>query len=456
MDLSYKEITELTKNTHIFYNNEQLIEILESTKQKFLCFLEKILFNSNYNGYEKSPIEDHNPLLWEAGHPIFFIEKHCVRHLYPDDPYPLQPTKFYNNLYDSFIISNEFRHKTKLTTYLDIIKYYSILQKKIITFLKNKPNDQLKPVEYYMIMFVILHTHMHLESYLFTNQLVYKKNPFNTKLNINKDKIKPINIEMINIPSGLFWQGYFNKNHKMGFDNEKPCFKTRLEKFAVSKTYITNYMYLQFIEDKGYKIDKYWSFNGNLWKNNKLYNNYPFYWQKVNGEWYINYFDELILLKNIYNHPVIHISWYEADAYCKWAGGRLITETEWEYLATNSSETFYPWGDSENLLDECNLDYKNKWITNVEDNNPLTNNKWGIEQLIGNCWEWCSDNIYPYDGFTIDPLYREMSYPFFGRHKICKGGSWCVSNLLITSSYRNAQDPDTRKQYIGFRLVKDS
>ena len=175
MDLSYKEITELTKNTHIFYNNEQLIQILESTKQKYLCFLEKILFNSNYNGYEKSPIEDHNPLLWEAGHPIFFMEKNCVRHLYPDDPYPLQPTKFYNNLYDSFIISNEFRHKTKLTTYLDIIKYYSILQKKIITFLKNKPNDQLKPVEYYMIMFVILHTHMHLESYLFTNQLVYKK-----------------------------------------------------------------------------------------------------------------------------------------------------------------------------------------------------------------------------------------------------------------------------------------
>ena len=86
--------------------------------------------------------------------------------------------------------------------------------------------------------------------------------------------------------------------------------------------------------------------------------------------------------------------------------------------------------------------------------NILTNNKWNIEQLIGNCWEWCSEVIYPYNGFSIDPLYREMSYPFFGEKKICKGGSWCVPNYLITSSYRNAQYPETRKQYIGFRIAK--
>lgn len=454
MELSYKEIEQLTKNTTIFYNNKQIIDILKSTKQKYLCFLEKILFNSNYNGYEKSSIEDHNPLLWEAGHPIFFIEKYCVRYLYPEEPFPIQPKKFYNNLYDSFIISNEFRHKTKLTSYLDIIQYYSILQNKIINFLKTTPDDTMKPVQYYIIMVVILHTHMHLESFLFTNQLVYKKNPFNTKLNISKNKINIIPLEMKEIQNGFFWQGYFNKNHKIGFDNEKPGFKIKIDKFYVSKTYITNYMFLEFIEANGYKLDKYWSFNGNLWKYNKLYNYIPLYWQKVNGEWYINYFDELILLKTVYNYPIIHISWYEAEAYCKWAGGRMMTESEWEYLATNSSETFYPWGDTNKLLNECNLDYKNGWITSVENNNYKTNNKWGVEQLIGNCWEWCNDNIYPYDGYNIDPLYREMSYPFFGKNKICKGGSWCVPNFLITSSYRNSQDPATRKQYIGFRLVK--
>ena len=214
-------------------------------------------------------------------------------------------------------------------------------------------------------------------------------------------------------------------------------------------------MFLQFIEGDGYKKNEYWSFSGKLWKNNNLLNFYPLYWQKANGEWYINYFDKLISLKYLYNYPIIHISWYEAEAYCKWAGGRLITETEWEYIATNSSETLYPWSDSEDLLSKCNINYNNKWICSVVNNNPQTNNKWGIEQLIGNCWEWCKDSIYPYNGFKIDPLYREMSYPFFGFKKICRGASWCVPDCLITTSYRNAQEPDTRKQYIGFRLAKD-
>jgi gamma-glutamyl hercynylcysteine S-oxide synthase len=455
MELSYKEIKYRTRETNIFYNNKQLIELLESTKQKYVCFLDKILLNSNYSGYEKSLIECHNPLLWEAAHPIFFIEKNCVRYLYPEDNYPIQPNKFNNNLYDSFVIPNEFRNKTKLTSYMDIKKYYSKLQTKIIIFLKNTHEDKIDPTQYYTIMIVILHIHMHLESFIFTNQLVYKQYPFSSILKIEETIITPIKLEMITIPKGNFWQGYFDKNPKIGFDNEKDCFKIKVDSFSISKTFITNYMFLQFIEGDGYKKNEYWSFSGKLWKDNNLLNFYPLYWQKSNGEWYINYFDKLISLKYLYNYPIIHISWYEAEAYCKWAGGRLITETEWEYIATNSSETLYPWSDSEDLLSKCNINYNNKWICSVVNNNPQTNNKWGIEQLIGNCWEWCKDSIYPYNGFKIDPLYREMSYPFFGFKKICRGASWCVPDCLITTSYRNAQEPDTRKQYIGFRLAKD-
>ena len=100
------------------------------------------------------------------------------------------------------------------------------------------------------------------------------------------------------------------------------------------------------------------------------------------------------------------------------------------------------------------MNYGNQWITSVNHNSQETQNKQGVIQLIGNCWEWCQESIYPYDNFTIDPLYREMSYPFFGFKKVCKGGAWCVPDFMITSSYRNAQLPDTRKQYIGFRIAK--
>ena len=98
----------------------------------------------------------------------------------------------------------------------------------------------------------------------------------------------------------------------------------------------------------------------------------------------------------------------------------------------------------------ANLNYKYDGIQSVDSYNS-GNNKLGVQQLIGNIWEWCQEPIYPYNGFEIDPVYREMSYPFFGFKRICRGGAWCVPDYLINSKYRNAQKPECRIQYIGFR-----
>ena len=105
-------------------------------------------------------------------------------------------------------------------------------------------------------------------------------------------------------------------------------------------------------------------------------------------------------------------------------------------------------------INKCNLYYSNQ-VLEVDNENKNNTNKWGVIGLIGNVWEWCEDSIYPYDGFKIDPIYKEMSYPYFGFKKICRGGCFNVPNYLIHSKYRNAQYPDCRIQYIGFRVVKD-
>ena len=152
------------------------------------------------------------------------------------------------------------------------------------------------------------------------------------------------------------------------------------------------------------------------------------------------------------NIPIYHISYYEAEAFCKMFNYRLLYEKEWEYLSTNGGETLYPWGNKMDI-NKCNLDYSNI-VLEVDNQNKKNVNKWGIEGLIGNVWEWCEDSIYPYDGFKIDPIYKEMSFPYFGFKKICRGGCFNVPNYLIHSKYRNAQYPDCRIQYIGFRVVK--
>ena len=149
----------------------------------------------------------------------------------------------------------------------------------------------------------------------------------------------------------------------------------------------------------------------------------------------------------------MNISYYEAMAYCKWANVRLPYEYEYEYVATNGGTTKYPWGNNnDNMEDYCNINYT-QFIVPVDKYERGNNNR-GISQLIGNVWEWCQEAIYPYDGFKIDPVYREMSYPFFGFKKICKGGCFAVPNFLIHPKYRNAQYPDCRIQFIGFRVCK--
>ena len=134
-------------------------------------------------------------------------------------------------------------------------------------------------------------------------------------------------------------------------------------------------------------------------------------------------------------------------AYCRWKNCRLLFEKEWEYLANMD--------DNLQKLDlHLNYGDKYKCKTTISVLDDKSKNNIGIVGLFGNCWEWCMEPIYPYDGFVIDPVYREMSYPHFGYKRICRGGSWAVPDFLIDKSYRNAQSNDCCHQYIGFRIAK--
>ena len=246
------------------------------------------------------------------------------------------------------------------------------------------------------------------------------------------------NISFIKITGGNFIQGSKKSFNYLSFDNERPAFRNRIKDFLISKYPITEAQYSKFIIAGGYREESYWEPEAWCWlKKNNI--TLPLYWDKI----------------NLSNYPMCNLSWYEAKAFCNWAGFRLPTESEWEYVATNNGKTLYPWG-NEMKPEYCNLNYTINMALEINDERlhfEKTNS--GVKQLIGNVWEWCEEPIYPYDGFNIDPVYREMSYPFFGFKKICRGGCFAVPDYLIHSKYRNAQMPDCRIQFIGFRVCKN-
>ena len=418
-----------------------MLQMLELTEQRCIRFSE----NSKLNYGEETHI---NPLLWQIGHVVFFYSNLVLRNLNGCiNIEEIEDYSKYVEFYDSYLTPLENRNGKYLLDYKTVIELY----KKIILYLKEfiLYKSYLTTPESYLILLGILHNEMHNEAFIFTKINLNKSNEYLSYEYSSPDTILINNIDFVTYQGGYFTQGSHNSDKKLIFDNELPSFSQFIKSFMVSKFCITESQFLEFILNNGYNEEKYWSANGYKYiKKNKI--EMPLYWVKRNDSYFKELDNHLYSVNT--NLPIINISWYEAEAYCSWKGGRLLTESEFEYISTNEGQTLYPWGDEEPDDEKCNLNYKKNVVSVLEYKKGI--NKKNVYQLIGNVWEWCQEAIYPYDGFIIDPVYREMSYPFFGFKKICKGGACSVPDFLIHPRYRNAQYPDCRIQFIGFRLAK--
>ena len=176
---------------------------------------------------------------------------------------------------------------------------------------------------------------------------------------------------------------------------------------------------------------------------------------------------------------MIHVSWYEASAYCRWAGARLPTEAEWEVAAlcspaesgngtmdgtgllpadANSDAAgphrrLYPWGVDHPTTERCNIDgYRDGRLLDVGAL-PSGDSAFGCRQMIGQVWEWTATAFYPYPGFIPDFPYRENSCPWFGYRKVVKGGCWATSAPIARGGYRHSFWPNMDAVFTGFRTV---
>jgi iron(II)-dependent oxidoreductase len=146
---------------------------------------------------------------------------------------------------------------------------------------------------------------------------------------------------------------------------------------------------------------------------------------------------------------MIHANWYEAEAWCRWAGRRLPSEAEWELAASSMAKQRFPWGDGAPEERHANLDARRPECIDVGAC-PAGDSPFGCRQLIGNVWEWTADSLSPYPGFVVDP-YKEYSEPWFGTHKVLRGGSWATPGRLLRNTWRNFYQPHRADMWAGFR-----
>jgi ergothioneine biosynthesis protein EgtB len=220
------------------------------------------------------------------------------------------------------------------------------------------------------------------------------------------------------------------------YDNELPRHRVWLEPYSLANRLVTNGEYAEFVADGGYERSELWLSAGwdaleqNRWKA-------PLYWNAVESGWRIFTLRGEKQLDELKDAPVSQVSYFEADAYARWAGKRLATEFEWEVAADGKAV-------SGNLMDSGRLRPARAGIGGGQ-----------VGQLWGDCWEWTASAYLGYPGF--EPLagsLGEYNGKFMSGQMVLRGGSCTTPLAHIRSSYRNFFQPETRWQFSGIRLAE--
>ena len=260
--------------------------------------------------------------------------------------------------------------------------------------------------------------------------------------------------EMIRFPGGDVTIG--TDDRSAAYDNERPKHVIRLQPFEIDAAPVSNARYLAFMNAGGYDERRYWSDAGWQWLSDAGVQA-PKYWFQRDGEWWTRSMDRESPVDP--RHPVVHVSFHEAEAFARWAGCRLPTEQEWEAAATWDPHAGvarrWPWGDEPPTREHANLDQLGfgtapigAYARNVS---PI-----GCVGMIGDVWEWTSSDFVPYAGFESFP-YPEYSEPFFGaEYKVLRGGSWATRPLVARATFRNWDYPIRRQIFSGFRCARDA
>jgi iron(II)-dependent oxidoreductase len=259
-------------------------------------------------------------------------------------------------------------------------------------------------------------------------------------------------LEMIEVPAGECTIGA--PSDGFAYDNERPRHRTDVRGYLIGQTPIANATYLHFVEGGGYERREWWSEEGWAWKEQYDITRPAAWTTDLRAEWRLSTLEPLDPRR-----PVVHISWFEADAFARAHGARLPTETEWEKAATWDQETgaarAFPWGNDHPVPGvQANVDHVDRG-PGAADAHPAGASPYGCLGMIGDVWEWTSTDFHGYPRFRAHP-YKEYSEVFFGPdYKVLRGGSWATRARVATPTFRNWDLPQRRQIFSGVRIARD-
>jgi iron(II)-dependent oxidoreductase len=387
-----------------------------------------------------------NPLLWEIAHVAWFQELWVLRRGLGRPPLREDGDR----LYDSSAVPHDTRWELPLPSRAETLRYMNDVHEDVLELLaRGDPEPRLA----YLLMYSVFHEDMHDEAFTYTRQtLAYPPPRFSGARGGAAGPGGALAGDVC-VPAATFELGSRPEDGFV-FDNEKWAHRVHVGPFAIARAAVTQAEFARFVDDAGYRRDELWSEEGRAWRN-RAQADRPLYWRRAGDGWERRDFDRYVSLEP--DRAVIHVNWYEAQAYCRWAGRRLPSEAEWEAAAalepgaagSPAKKRRFPWGGEPPSSERANLDGAALGCADAGAL-PQGDSAHGCRQLIGNVWEWTASAFEPYPGFEPD-MYRDYSQPWFGTHKVLRGGCWATRARLLRNTWRNFYTPDRRDVWAGFR-----
>lgn len=316
--------------------------------------------------------------------------------------------------------------RVRLPPRADLFRYLREVRERVREVLHRGPSPEPPFDDAYVASFVACHEHQHRETMAIVLRLLRDVDRPTAFATLEDEGDAP----RLVVPGGELVIG---THDRAAYDNERPAHSVELLPFAIDAHPVTAAAWERFRSEGGYRRDEFWSSEGRAFRDAHFLEA-PHGWRSGEGGWARARLHGMAPLDG--REPVVGVSYFEAEAYAHWRGGRLPTEAEWEALAALSPSPR---------------------VFGLVQDGPLPVQPDGERptDVLGNVWEWTASAFAPYDGFEAFP-YEGYSVPYFGEgYRVLRGGSFATAARIARKTFRNFYPPGTRTLFAGLRVAYD-